>query len=505
MEYLRRNWIDFETPQNAITIKKERMSSNIEFVNTALNGGFLSGFVEASVEKPADGRNGECIVHYTGHQGKYEMTVPLVNGMREGIGTILKKGAPFIQVEYHHGLASGTVCRMDDYGVVEMRGQLLNGMESGLFEEYDRSDKVVWRGYYRDGKRYSEVVKSEQLEGYYDEKSAENGRLLSIAEYDEDLHDKNGRCLEYENGSLRSECVYENGVKKHTSRQFVNERMTVFDSNGKKVYEGKWFGDMKSGFLCHERMEGMSGYYKEVDSSGQLISVSEYDELNLFKNGKCFEMENGKVKRVCAYEKGEMKRVMQEFNGSIMTEYNNGKRVYEGGWKGDMKNGFVRDGKGNELDENERVKRVCVYESGRMKRVVQEFNGKEMMEYDENGKKVYEGGFNGFDRNGNGYCFNVDGKDMEVCLYENGQLKRVIQMFKGNEMTENDANGKRVYVGGYAGDMKNGFVRNGRGYCITEEIAKQYCEFENGKMKRVMQEFDGKEMTEYNETGEKSV
>ena len=106
------------------------MSSNIELVNSTLNGGFLSEFVEASVEKPADGRNGECTVHYADQQGKYEMTVPLVNGMREGIGTILKKGAPFIQVEYHHGLASGTVCRMDDYGVVEMRGQLLNGMES---------------------------------------------------------------------------------------------------------------------------------------------------------------------------------------------------------------------------------------------------------------------------------------------------------------------------------------------------------------------------------------
>ncbi|KAK8820052.1 hypothetical protein WA538_002150 [Blastocystis sp. DL] len=477
------------------------MSSNIEFVNDTLNGGFLCGFVEASVEKPTDGLNGACVVHYAGQQRKCKMKVKLVNGMREGIGTILKKGAPFIQVEYHHGLVTGTVCRMDDYGVVEMRGQLLNGMESGLFEEYDDNEKVVWRGYYRDGKRYSEVMKSEQLEGYYDEKSAENGRLLSIAQYDKDLRDKNGRCLEYENGSLRSECEYENGVKKHTSRQFVNEMMTVFDSNGKNVYEGKWFGDKKSGFLCHEKMEGMSGYYKEEDSNGQLISVSEYDELNVFKNGKCFDMENGKVKRVCVYEKDEMKRVMQEFDGSTMTEYNDGKRVYEGEWKGDMNSGFVREGKGNELDGNERVKRVCVYESGRMKRVLQEYNGKEMVEYDENGKKVYEGGFNGFDRNGNGYCFNVDGKDMEYCLYENGELKRVIQMFTGNEMTENDANGKRVYVGGYAGDMKSGFVRNGRGYCVIEDKAKQYGEFEKGKMKRVMQEFDGKEMTEYNENG----
>ena len=47
------------------------------------------------------------------------------------------------------------------------------------------------------------------------------------------------------------------------------------------MYEGKWFGNMRSGFFSHERMEGMSGYFKEVDSSGQLISVSEYDELNV--------------------------------------------------------------------------------------------------------------------------------------------------------------------------------------------------------------------------------
>ena len=37
------------------------MNSNIEFVNDTLNGSFLSGFVEASVENPADGLNGNEI------------------------------------------------------------------------------------------------------------------------------------------------------------------------------------------------------------------------------------------------------------------------------------------------------------------------------------------------------------------------------------------------------------------------------------------------------------
>ena len=51
------------------------ISFNIIVMNDTLNGGFLSGFVEASVEKPADGLNGECTVHYSGQYSKYEMIV----------------------------------------------------------------------------------------------------------------------------------------------------------------------------------------------------------------------------------------------------------------------------------------------------------------------------------------------------------------------------------------------------------------------------------------------
>ena len=74
------------------------MSSNIEFVNTALNGGFLSGFVESSVEKPADGRNGECIVHYSGQHSGYLMKVKLVNGMRDGEALIVNDGVPYLKL-----------------------------------------------------------------------------------------------------------------------------------------------------------------------------------------------------------------------------------------------------------------------------------------------------------------------------------------------------------------------------------------------------------------------
>ena len=45
-----------------------------------------------------------------------------------------------------------------------------------------------------------------------------------------------------------------------------------------------------------------------------------------------------------------MKRIVQEFNGGKMVEYDeNGRKVYEGEYKGGVEKGFVRNGKGKEF------------------------------------------------------------------------------------------------------------------------------------------------------------
>ena len=177
----------------------------------------------------------------------------------------------------------------------------------------DGNKKKVQGGCYRNGVRFSEVVEGDQLSGYYDERSVSDGQWLNVAQYEKDLKDKNGRCFESENGSLKREFVYENGVEKRTVRDFVDEKMIGFNTSGKKMCEGVYYGDMKSGFLCHEPMDGMDGFFKEVDSNNRLVAVSQYDETNVYRNGKCFELENGRVKRVCLYENGEMKRAFQKW------------------------------------------------------------------------------------------------------------------------------------------------------------------------------------------------
>ena len=103
---------------------------NIVISNSITGSGFLSGFIEASVEKPADGLTGECIVHYAGKHSKYEMTVKLVNGVREGEAVIVNDGMPYLRLEYKQGSLTGVVERMSESGSVELRGHLVSGVES---------------------------------------------------------------------------------------------------------------------------------------------------------------------------------------------------------------------------------------------------------------------------------------------------------------------------------------------------------------------------------------
>ena len=569
------------------------MSSNITIAIEAPDDCFLSGFVEASVEKPADGLNGECLVHYSGKYNKCMMKVKLVRGKRDGLAMILNDGVPWIRLTYCNGAITGKVERLNKWGMVDMRGVLVDGVENGLFKEYDKKDKVVWMGYYRNGQRYSEVTTCKRMKGWYEERSVENRELLSVAQYDEDLHDKNGPCMEYENGEWVGEWMYESGVKGRCVREYRNGKLQLYDASGKMTYEGLFAKeDVKDGFYGHEPMEGMNGFFKEVDSDGQVVTIAQYDPLQMKKNGKCFEMKNGKVTRVCEYENGRRKRTLQSFNGSIMTEYDtDGKKVYEGAYKGDMKSGFVREGKGKEygimtnrsesatlignwkkgkkngefyeVDNSENVKRMCVYENDEMSRVTLEFSGTTMTEYNEHGKRVYEGDYkgdlnNGFMRSGSGKEYDKDGL---IAIYSGewkkgkreglgteysqgfvlytGEWKNGMRDGEGKEMDESGKvvfvgewkdgkgkgkemdgdenvvyegewwNGKRNGVGEvlkgtrWMGHWKDGKM-NGMGYEKDENgVMKRGCLFENGEMKRVVQEFNGGKMVEYDENGRK--
>ena len=130
------------------------MHSNITLLSPPPGNGFMSEFIEVSCEKPPDWLNGECVVHYRRGREDYEMLVDMVNGKREGEANLIFQGVACLRLIYAEDSLTGVVERINDYGMVDMRGHLVNGMETGLFREFDTEDKPVWVGYYRNGKKY---------------------------------------------------------------------------------------------------------------------------------------------------------------------------------------------------------------------------------------------------------------------------------------------------------------------------------------------------------------
>ena len=173
---------------------------------------YLWGYEEGKIEKPADGLDGDCVVHYVGMHTEQIMKVKIVDGMREGEATIFNNGIPYMKLNYRHGKLNGSIMKLNKSGGILMKGALVNGKESGVFKEYTHGF-LTWIGYYQDGRRYSLLRKSAHMTGYYEEWSVMDDRtLLSIAEYDAELTDKNGYCIECEDGKLQK-CKYKNGVK----------------------------------------------------------------------------------------------------------------------------------------------------------------------------------------------------------------------------------------------------------------------------------------------------
>ena len=285
--------------------------------DTMQNGhGFLRPFRVACIKKPADGLNGDCVIHYASPYRKYEMRVKLLNGYEHGKAIIYNREKPYIRLVYINGVANGVVERMSDKGKVEMTGHLVDGIENGLFDEFDDNSNVVWRGYYRNGKRYSEVIECERLKGYYEERNVYDGRLISVAQYDNDLHDKNGHCLEYENDKWVGEWIYENGVKKSIVQEYRNGKNILYDENREEIemienhlpnhieldlmaywnedclveYElenERYYGVMKQGERCYEIVRSTYGAWVVLaDLNNNEMSVYYNNELVCTKTGK---------------------------------------------------------------------------------------------------------------------------------------------------------------------------------------------------------------------------
>ena len=201
-----------------------------------------------------------------------------------------------------------------------------------------------------------------------------------------------------------------------------------YDDDGKKIWKGLYRNGKRYSILKEE--DGLKGFYSEINENRDLLSVSEYDN-EWRKNGKCFEYEGGRMVRECEYKNGVMMRVLREWKGECMIEYDdNGIRVYEGGFEGDMMKRFIREGEGSEYG----------------------IDGEDVL---------YYGGWKNGKRDGYGSEF----KEMNPVYI--GEWKNGLKNGAGEELNENgEVVRSGIWMKGkYAGSMKR--FRNGYGYNLS--------------------------------------
>ena len=285
--------------------------SNINVRNCSSSLEFLGDYEIESVElKNGDELNGESIMRLLIDGERYEMSVNMKNGKKEGVGLLLREeGTLFMRMMFVNDECEGEVIKKNEYGSVVLKGRMEKGKEVGMWIEYDDYGNEIWRGLYRKGVKDTSLKEYEGMKGFYSEVNM-NGELLSVSEYDDEWK-KNGKCFEYEGGRMVRECEYKNGVMMRVLREWKGECMIEYDDNGMRVYEGGFEGDMMKGFV-------REGKGKEYGIDGKSVLY-----VGGWKNG----LRNGYGSEFCGHNP-----------------------VYIGEWK----NG-IRDGKGKELNENEEV------------------------------------------------------------------------------------------------------------------------------------------------------
>lgn len=143
-----------------------------------------------------------------------------------------------------------------------------------------------------------------------------------------------GACeLNYEDGKL-----FFRGYLKDGYREGLG---TEYDKNGNVIFNGNFHKGVRG-----TKTTKLNGFTVESDSSGNPV-LAYKENKNGLKHGMCYYYLNGNVSRGEEWENGKMKRVVKEFNGNTMVEYDKkGNKVYEGSYVDSLAKGYARLGKG---------------------------------------------------------------------------------------------------------------------------------------------------------------
>lgn len=154
-----------------------------------------------------------------------------------------------------------------------------------------------------------------------------------------------GPCILYsKNYKVCFSGTMDRGVKHGIGREF--------DDNGNVLFTGVFDAGVKAAVLLP--VDYMPGFLEERSiQENQTISIAQYDDAVTAKNGLCYEFLNDRILAVWEYVNNERCTVHCEFNGRIMTKYDEDGCVrYIGTFEDKIENDYPRSGEGREFASN---------------------------------------------------------------------------------------------------------------------------------------------------------
>ena len=215
----------------------------------------------------------------------------------------------------------------------------------------------------------------------------------------------------------------------HYVDDVLNGEVIIRDERGGVVIDGMLHNGLREGvFTSKNKTEyyyrgrqltprsDTKGYCLN-NERGQLESVSQFTKDFSEIDGISYEYEKGKLKRECKYKRGKQVRLLREWSGTIMTEYDKQEtRNYEGEYGGSLGEGFHREGEGTEYHKDGRS---MLYDG-------QWSNGERSGEgtwyKSTNGLPTYIGTWDKDVPNGEGTLMDKYGKELYSGNWKNGYL-----------------------------------------------------------------------------------
>ena len=157
---------------------------------------------------------------------------------------------------------------------------LLDIRREGDGVEYNPSGEMAYKGAFIDGEPAVTFTTVKGMKGFMEEKR--KGVTLCIGQFNPNGMIKDGTCFEFKKGKVKKECIYANNTLVRVVREFSKHKMTEYDQNQKKCYEGEFSGDYVVGF--YRNGEGKEYCNDQIVYKGEFLDGYRHGEGVYFLN-----------------------------------------------------------------------------------------------------------------------------------------------------------------------------------------------------------------------------